>query len=402
MIEILNIDDDGFFPKVDFSFKNDGSSTALIWQFSIEVITSEIDIRPHLDFRYMMGSSKSVKSGMIVTSSNSLVIQATNNGWGLARASELLLVEPALGSLFPENKLRFNGNINCSETKEIFNLSLEDIDGEKFGNIHEQTMARAKDELERNLSAYLEWNGHMTAENGYPDGYLEKSYKKYKKEKRTEFRNKWFRIPASKKENGNKSDEDKSEQPVPLIPLADPKISWLCTDIRNRLHQGLNNIQWPGNSGDLYISPDQFIYEENVTQAGDLTPNITYCCVLDPETRSNQHAYAISRMIPAGKSEVFRLMVGATKSCRLKLRFSFSVDGLKDVESRPATIDIWNPINSDWEQRFGDGDKARQNMMGLQEKRQEKRSARMEQQLLKEQRWLEEKLADYPFMPTDN
>lgn len=399
MIEIININNDDFFPSIDFSFRNSSQSTALIWQFSIKVITSEIDIRPHLDFKYMMDSSKSVESDRVITSSGSFVVQAINNGWGLARACEFLLVEPTLATLFCENQLRFTGNINSGEAKEIFSLSLKKVKNETFNKIHEQAMIRAKNELERNLPAYLEWNGHMTADNGYPDGYLEKCYKKYKREKRAEFKGKWFR--TSGKESRNKNDGEHSGQSIPLIPLTEPKVSWMCTDIRNQLHQGLYNIQWPGKSGDLYVSSDKFIYEENVTQTGNLIPNITYCCMLDPEIQSNQQTYAISRKIPAGSKEVFRLMVGAIKSCRLKLQFSFSVDGLKDIESAPFAVDIWNPVNSNWEQRFGDGDKARQSMMGLQGKKQGKHS-RMEQQLLREQRWLEDKLADYPFTPTDN
>jgi hypothetical protein len=60
-------------------------------------------------------------------------------------------------------------------------------------------------------------------------------------------------------------------------------------------------------------------------------------------------------MIPAGGVERFHILVGASKSCNLRLRFKFSIDKNQVVASDEFTIRIWNPRNSGLENMYMDG-----------------------------------------------
>ena len=94
--------------------------------------------------------------------------------------------------------------------------------------------------------------------------------------------------------------------------------------------------------------------------------------------------------------------MGATKSCSFDAKLALSIDGSKDVETEPVSINIWNPRNSNWDQHFLDGDKIRQKMIDLKHSKGNTPSSTEDEWLIKEWRWLEDKLTDYPFIkPTD-
>lgn len=398
MIDVLAINRDEFFPSIDLLFRNTGPSTAIIWQFAIDIVNIDVDASPSLSFQYKTGTMKQAESNSIITSDKYLVIEAANYGWGLARGCEFVLVDPLLGTLFPEEQMRFNSNVASGKTEEIFTLTPEDIDPELFDTMHMSMMAEAKKKMEQELPAYLQWNGHMTPANGYPKGYLQQSFEEYKIDKQQEFKSRWYKT-------GIKTDQqDEFDKQFPVIPLSNPRISWLCTDIRNNMYQGLNDLTGPGKSGELYVGKTFFLYEESASQSGDLATNVKYCCIIDPEQspKPKKRSYAISKMIPSGSSESFRLMIGATKSCRMQLRFSFSIDGSQDISSDIVEIELSNPINSNWNQKFRDGDQMRKSIMGLANTKPVNSGRKSTKKLLKESRWAEDKLALYPFISTDN
>jgi Tfp pilus assembly protein PilF len=85
-----------------------------------------------------------------------------------------------------------------------------------------------------------------------------------------------------------------------------------------------------------------------------LLSDTTYGVIIDPSKGSYEQKYPISRAIPPGDVERFHIMVGASMSCYLQIRFKFFIDEATVIESGIFDIHIWNPRKSGWHHEYTD------------------------------------------------
>jgi hypothetical protein len=111
----------------------------------------------------------------------------------------------------------------------------------------------------------------------------------------------------------------------------------------------------PRDDWDLYFAPDGFIYHEHLAAQAPLGSDVTYCTMINPLLGANERVYPISRVIPPGEAERFHILVGATKSAALRLRFKFSIGKDAVITSDEFTVHIWNPIGSGLNYQYVDG-----------------------------------------------
>jgi hypothetical protein len=78
--------------------------------------------------------------------------------------------------------------------------------------------------------------------------------------------------------------------------------------------------------------------------------------MINPDDTTTTKIYPISYIIEPLGIERFQILIGATKSCFLKLRFTFEYDTGEIVESSPFLLKILNPIGSELNWHYGNGD----------------------------------------------
>jgi hypothetical protein len=60
--------------------------------------------------------------------------------------------------------------------------------------------------------------------------------------------------------------------------------------------------------------------------------------------------------------------VGATKSCKIKVKFRFRIDKDQTVETGIFDIAIWNPVNEEYHRKYPDGQEMVERFVELGEK----------------------------------
>lgn len=390
MIHIENINYDRFFPTVDFVVRNERKSTLILWQFSIHIRRCVIDPSPSLSFSLSLDNSDPIFR-ISSMAAGSLKIEVQNNGWGAAKNAEFRLEEPSLRSIFASDYLRYTGTVNSGEKKEIYRLAVENIDSQLFLRTYKDSMKRARQELEIQLPEFLKVNNHLTPEHGYPEGYLDWSYQEHKKEKIDEFKRQWYLTSED-------IDQDQSlDSGSPTIPILAPSIQWRCVDEWDVPVNGNDILPASVQDGALYLSPEGFIQRRSNLQYADRETEVQYCVIAEPQKKMRVSSFPVSRKIEAGKEERFSIMIGASQSCLMETAFSFTLDDDVSIDSESFQINIWNPMNSQWERKYRDGDKMRQYAMDLESRTVLDSLEKSDQELMKELRWLEDRLQDYPF-----
>jgi hypothetical protein len=276
MIQIDDVGDGSYaFPTIDFKFHNPGGTSAVLWQFAIEVLEAKLDLTPVLAFTFGVGFKRSTRGPLVrggYPAGGELVISMVNHGWGQASDCEAILDEPTLNQFFSEDQRRFIGGIESQEKKQILRLSLN-RDNEQF----------------------------------------------------------------------------------PRIPIHELSLKWRCKDANGQMLEGQDLAQGRGDLGELYLSPSGFEYHRMHAVYEKLFSDVTYCTIIDPLLGAHERAYPISRVIPPGEAERFHILVGATRSAALRLRFRFSIGKDAVVTSDEFTIHIWNPSGSGWDSDYIDG-----------------------------------------------
>jgi hypothetical protein len=96
MIQIDDVGDGSYaFPTIDFKFHNPGGTSAVLWQFAIEVIEAKLDLTPVPAFTFDVDSMSSIRSTLDTddySAGGELVISMVNHGDGeqiVRRALEL-------------------------------------------------------------------------------------------------------------------------------------------------------------------------------------------------------------------------------------------------------------------------------------------------------------------------
>lgn len=343
------------FPAIDFKFQNTGGSTAILWQYAVEVLEAEIDPTPVLKF-------------WLVTDSTSFAVKVVNNGWGPANDCTFLLTHPLLNRLFSEPTRRCVGTVLSGEEKTLLTFPMS---SEEFSTEHRRLFKESEEVFNNSLPDEV----RKTLYRAFPPYRLEdlmdewrrpdrrvnpRLHQKVEQWLRTEFESKWFLNPylggsetayiRSAMRATHPSEKFGSNSAIPILVINHPQLTWESSDERNTQLGGNEVI-----GGFLYMSSVGFFYEAAIFCGAAMDPGPTFCSIIDPALGPHVSTYAISRMIPPGEAERFHIVVGATRSCRLRVRFKFAVDKSKVIESDIFNIEIWNPRQSSYELDYIDG-----------------------------------------------
>ena len=267
------------FPTIDFKFQNSGMATAILWNFTLEILQSDILTQPFLDCTARVSGS-------------TLAMDVENTGWGPAKGLGIRVTDEILTNVFPDDYLSFRGSIDSGEREKVVQIAKDLMDYTAFHRILGQ----------------------------HPD--LE----------------------------------------APLIPIGSPGDSLLSG---SQIPFSVSLEEFPGQTssalfhahpnGTILLGEEGFVFAPIVSHPLIFPSTVTFVALVEPSIGSHKKEYPLSRQIPSGEPERFHIMVGATKSCKLQARFSFSIDSSDVVYSDVFSIEIWNPRNSGWDAEYVDG-----------------------------------------------
>lgn len=323
MIKIQEVDNKQYgFPTIDFKFHNTSQEVAILWQFAIEVLHAEADLTPALEFDFAGDSDRYEPEG-------SLFILGVNYGWGPASSCVIALNNPILNHFYSEDLRRFIGDIESGQQVLLFRLGRPEVSTQEFARV--QSLLRNADlaKMERDLS--------------------DNHYVGYEKIRRRELEDRWR---CRKFEHWKEQSE--GERSIPAIPIDDLILNWKCLDAKGRTLEG--EEKGLARRWDLFLTSAGFRYSKKLLMGSMQRSDSTYCAILDPACGAHERKYSVSRTIAPGEAERFHILVGATKSSSINLRFKFWVgtDGI--ITSEEFTIHILNPHQSRLNDLYKDGD----------------------------------------------
>jgi hypothetical protein len=132
--------------------------------------------------------------------------------------------------------------------------------------------------------------------------------------------------------------------------------SWKSKDEKGKEYTGKDWAS-PQDYDSIALTEGGFIGIPRVPlhiQACLMNSDTTYVTIIEPAKGPHEVTYPISRRIAPGDVERFHIMVGASKSSKLRLQFKFYVDKDHIVQSEMFDVDVWNPKNSGWEKYYED------------------------------------------------
>jgi hypothetical protein len=288
MIEIAQVHDYGF-PIVDFKFQNRGRATAFLHRFTVRVLSARIDPTPVLShFVLLTGERRNPRAGR-------LALITRNDGWGDALNCTIRINNNPLAELFSSEARTFRGKIPEGEKIETIILNPATMDANRFGQL---------------LQAYNASRAQTSSR--YP-GLLGTN------------RNDAIRLPL-------------------------PSVLSEFRDVADSLHateaEAIND-RLDGTFGEsLWLSEAKFFWEVDWIMFGQHTPSSRYYVSIDPEAQRKEKIYSISHSVNSGQVERFQLALGAPKSCYVRLKFAFHVDGERVLESDEFDVHIWVPRHS--------------------------------------------------------
>lgn len=182
---------------------------------------------------------------------------------------------------------------------------------------------------------------------------------------------------------------------IHLEPIA---IKWVCMDAKDDIYQEEEKIRAFDSAGDFVITEDGFFKTYNPRFGGGAYSDVTYSAIIDPLKGAYEYKYILRRKIPSGDTERFHIMIGASISCHLRVKFEFFIDQAQVIESNDFDIDIWNPRDSQWHYPYKDGEELRRDI-----ERQEKEILKYSndrdiEQALTGLEQLRQQTLDYPFL----
>lgn len=355
-IDVDHLSDQGYrydFPTIDFKFRNGGDATAFLWRFVIDVAEAEIDTTPVLSFS-------------VTEIDGAFCVSVRNRGWGPARSCRVSIAEEALCLAFPTEALTYCGTIESGEEKPIIRLT------------HLQAIAGALDPL-------VDRRVRLPRLRGY-------SFTDSRGEHRLA-RNMaagWF-----------------EEIDLYGTLLESICAAWECSDDHGGIHHDTAQVESFPNEH-LVLTREGFVKVEEVEDAhlckASAPSDATFVALLDPLRGLHQRSYPISRKIPPGDVERFHILVGAAMSCRLRLRFQFSVDKFGTVASDLFEVHICNSRGHQREQRYLDGDELSRATQELERKVQNGQADYWDRWQLERKQGQLARIrrgeTDYPFVPT--
>ncbi len=271
-----------------------------------------------------------------------LVIIATNNGWGTAYNCKIQIHELLLSRLFTDTELQYRGEIASGDSLKVLSLSKKLSNTEIFE-------ALKKDFVD--VFHYAQTPPYNQTIRGINLGLID--------------------------------------------------ITWACKNLKGDAFQHQERIRPNDWDGDFVITENGFFKTRNPRSGGGAYSDITYSAIIDPLQGANEYKHIARRIIPSGETERFHIMIGASMSCHLRIKFKFFIDQAQVIESEEFEIDIWNPRNSQWRYPYRDGEELRRNIEQYGEISRYSNDRDKEQgyiglEKLKQRTW------DYPFLKQEN
>jgi hypothetical protein len=304
------------FPTIDFKFQNTGTAAAFLRQFRVEVLSAEIDPKPELYF-------DATFEGRVVS------LRVNNNGWGPATNLELEFSEPTLNRLFGT---RLRQSVPVIDEEHGITLSLSDVPSA---------------ELQAIQSTYKPLVAPRNYRYGPDVVRVAPSSRMRQLPSLVPLRTERSKIVP---QNNSQAREFRG---VELNPI---NVSWSALDQRGIRFTG-EAVIWLRPTA---LTDDGFLQAEwthSIPDAcGSFSSDRTYvtCIRLDPDQQS-VFDYPISRKIAPGDIDRFHVMVGATKSCILRVRFAIVVDKDTVIRSDAFDFHLWNPKRFELHERYTDG-----------------------------------------------
>jgi hypothetical protein len=144
------------------------------------------------------------------------------------------------------------------------------------------------------------------------------------------------------------------------------KVLWRCKDENGDNRQGESQVHSERWDSHVEVTPNGFAnVPDPPCPMAPARSEITYITLLNPLQGTHEREYPISRRIPSGDVERFHIMIGATMSCRLRVRFRFFIDRTSIVESEEFDLQLWNPQNSGMAHRYKDGSELQRDLGAL-------------------------------------
>jgi hypothetical protein len=320
---------------VDFKFVNRGNATALLWSFSIEVVKAQVNVSPVLQFDYLIEHHDERRSAYASKwDTGDLAVYGHNRGWGDAVDCRFALAHDELSSMFSPDRLEYSGRIDAGERGKLWSLKASDLQPEAIMRISaaEQLISDFADAVRRddptslrNLDRDLLLSLLPTTMRWYGERYLESMAEGY----------------AGPRQSWPHSGTFPSSMPKGMRLDAVLRIHGVFSDEKQQRHH-LEAYARTGESepGDLWISSEGFISEANSPSYSLMSSDQAFVVILDPTITGEQRRYPISRKIEPGDVERFHIVLAATKSATITVRFKFHVDRSDVVSSQELELEF--------------------------------------------------------------
>jgi hypothetical protein len=315
------------FPVLDFKFQNTGHAEAALWKFCLIIEHVDIDPQPELSGRVLIRPSDA----------KTLCAAITNDGWGTAYDCALTLSSPTLDLLFPvDARRRMKVSIPSGATYDLL-IDHASLNQDEFVKLAASFRPEARARFEYKFPELVEEEVRFDKIRARKtkDDFDEVSARAVAEHRiRTQF-----------------------DQSLCGVPVETMEIQYNLRDERNRRFSGSKRI-WV-RDGNIEVHSDGFVHHEYLSCGYASDPDTIYSCIIDVDRGAHLREYPTSRRVPSGHVDHFQIVVGATKSSHLKIKFQFYVDTATVVESKSFFLELWNPRNAGWDRRYKDGDAAR-------------------------------------------
>jgi hypothetical protein len=282
-------------PEYDFptvDFKFQNSGNATAFLWQFGIAVLSAEV----DITPVLGFNPTAEDGM-------LTLAVCNNGWGAAKNISLRLEEETLSKIFAGSSLQFHGALESGEQVIAYRLSSSDADPSRLRDVIRAHFISLDDGF-----SYRRGSDPNNTSLGF--GIKLKDARLV-----SNFRN----------EKGNEHAEDQT-------------------------------VSFRNFEGWIALTPEGFVeFCKPPPMACPAPSYVTFISLIDPNRGPHERVYRMSRKIPPGDIERFHIMVGASKSCHLRIKFKFLIDKDSIIESEEFDIHVWMPRNQRWQSYYRDG-----------------------------------------------
>lgn len=305
------------FPAIDFKFVNRGDGAAFIRKVTVMLRNAEVDITPFLEFEAFERNG-------------ALCLRIRDRGWGSVCKCDLTLSESMLDKIFPRKHLRFCSVVVNEQESEDTHFTLNPPFGRRALNAIRARVAEAQ----ASFASFP--RQHLSAEDTDVVRHLLKKF-----------------APSSQGEV--LSDFRDYVPSFHDIAIGEMRLQGHCWDDAGRRHIVDATVR-TNRETSIYLSESGF---STLTVPPDVAKlrdsEAAFCVLFDPSEAPTERTYSMSVEIPAGGTERFHIVVGASKSCHLTAQFVFHVDVSTVVCSQPFDLSIWRPRGRLWTVIVQDG-----------------------------------------------